>query len=69
MKIDKKIWILTSIVIIKTSLVAASDLDGPEPPPADISQYILFGLTVAIGLAFMILHKKRKLQNKYQINS
>jgi uncharacterized membrane protein len=70
MTIDKKIWFLTSIIIINPFLVVAQATDdNPEPPPgADISQYIVFGLIIAIVLAFVILYKNRKLQNKYQIN-
>jgi hypothetical protein len=65
MKIDKKIWFLTLIVIINTSVVSAQ---VEPPPPADINQYGIAGLIIAIGLAFVILYKSRISQNKYQTN-
>ena len=85
MKINKKIWIFGSLLMLNSLFTIAQTFDnttpaeegdrnftpvGPEPPPqADINQYLIFGLMIAIGLAFVYFYKmNRKLQNTSDIN-
>ena len=83
MKINKKIWIFGALLTLNTIVSFAQTFGGeaaegdknstpvgPEPPPqADINQYLIFGLMIAIGLACVYFYKmNRKLQNTSDIN-
>lgn len=83
MKINKKFWIVGAFMLLNTAVSVAQTFggtsegadknftpEGAEPPPqADVNQYLMFGIMIAIGLAFVYFYKNnRKLQNTSDIN-